>query len=290
MSASEKINNLSKNFSRLVTLIGGIPFIILVSVPSLVFIGFNLYFTSGITSLIITSLGIASLFGKMLKGFLILSTALLIMMPLLRMMFTKTGGELTKQESSDLNMFNIVAGSILLSMLFLFIICAMGYIGKGITVDIMSPKKTLTNFETFINIFSTVEEKVGERPIFFVEGLLAAACFALIFFTDKAAGICLITMKDILFPDLLNNSKEESGEENLQELRKKFDETESNALKITSLSKPNPTQIEELKDLLVNLDKYSGKIGHFGSSKEETELKIRIKPIKNKLKDFTTAK
>jgi hypothetical protein len=284
------VTTFSQNFSRIIKVIGSTPFIILVSLPSLVFIGFNIYFTTNIISLIINSLELASLFGKMVRGFIYLSTTLLIMYPLLETLFRTTGGTVSKAEESYLKLFDRVAIALLIVTAGLYLSCWLGLIGTGIQVDVMKPKPNLSSFESFINLFFSIEVVDSKRDITFIEGIIGLSVFGFIYFTDKAAGICLITMKDILFPDIVPAKKghdkinDKQDEAIIAEFKKKRDEVRT-LLNKSDIDQPD---FNKAKGMTGNLKSYTTKVFEDSNKNfiatEVRELEKLLKEKENEVK------
>lgn len=279
------VKNLSQDFTRIIKVVGASPFIFLVYLPSVILIGFNVIFTSTVISLLIQTLDLASVIGKMVRGLMYLSTTLLIMKPLLEMLFTASNSELTTIEKKWLNLFDRLAMGILIFVALLFLGCWLGFIGKGnIMVDVCIPKPNLNSFESIIDIFYTLEVKDSSRAISFIEGVIIFICLGVIYFTDSAAGICLVTVKDILFPDLLSKANQSPhqaiNDKKETEIINKFNDIYKT---IEHYSIQSENDYNTVNGKLGNLKQYPHQVT---SSSVREDMLSKVESIKKKLSDY----
>lgn len=180
------------NLSNTIRTIGAIPFMFFVFTPSLILMGFNLYFNLAIFDSVADALELSYRHRLKLKAIAYLPSVLLIMKPLLELLFLKTGSAIDNNERNYLKMMKTVSIGILG-------FAAIAYLISYLFLDVKTSAYAVNpNPGLFEPSMIETENKV---KIGFFDFLIDLFSLGLSYFTETLAGFLLITVKDILFPD-----------------------------------------------------------------------------------------
>lgn len=180
------------NLSTVIRTAGAVPFMFLVFAPSLILIGFNIYFNLAVFDSISFALDLNYSHAKKLKAIVFMASILLIMKPLIETLFKQTGTGIDDTEKSYLKMMKFVSIGILG---FGGLIYLITYLFFDIKVPVYQPNPNASFFE------SSMIETDAKKEISFFDFMIDLFVIGLSYFTETLAGFLLITVKDILFPE-----------------------------------------------------------------------------------------